>query len=128
MSKTQKKQRTINEILGNLDLLQQETLQNLRLLIKSEAPEAVELVKQGKIVYKLENKDFVWISRYQNRFDIEFAMGTSIASDIVKRRGIAEQNKKIRHVTVGNFATIKPELTRLVREAATLGLEYWKPA
>ncbi|MDR0493708.1 MAG: DUF1801 domain-containing protein [Nitrososphaerota archaeon] len=124
MPKTQEKQQTINEILSSLNPTQKETLQNLRQLIKDTAPETIEMVKQGKIVYKLENKDLVWISRYQNHLDVEFAMGTSLSSDLLKSRGIAEQNKNTRHVLVGNLALVKPELTRLVHEAATLGFEH----
>ncbi len=48
--------RTIDEILGTLDPEQKENMQNLRALVKSAVPESVELVKQGKITYKLEAK------------------------------------------------------------------------
>ena len=57
-----KQQRTIDEILGSLEPAQKETVQNLRALIKSAVPEAVEIVRQGKIAYRLNDKDFVWIS------------------------------------------------------------------
>ena len=63
-------QRTIDEILGILNPNQKETIQNLRVLIKNSVPETVELVKNGKITYKLGDKDFVWISHYQDHVDL----------------------------------------------------------
>ena len=50
------KQRTIDEILGNLPPNQKETVQNLRVLIKNNAPETVKLVKNRKITYKRATK------------------------------------------------------------------------
>jgi len=82
------------------------------------------MIKQGKITYKLEGKDFVWITNYQQHVDLEFAMGSSLSSDLLKSRGVAEQSQNVRHVAVGNFVLVKPELERLVREAATLGFEH----
>ena len=117
-------QRTIDEILGSLQPTQKETIQNLRALIKNTVPETVELVKQGKITFKLGDKDFVWISHYQSHVDLEFSMGASLASDVLKSRGIAESNDNVRHVAVGNFDKLKPELSRLIKEAATLGFEH----
>ena len=82
-----KQQRTIDEILSSLDPAQKETVQNLRALIKSAVPEAEEIVRQGKIAYRLNDKDFVWISHYQNHVDLEFFMGASLDSDLLKSRG-----------------------------------------
>jgi hypothetical protein len=124
MPKAQEKQLTINEILGSLNPQQLETLQNLRQLVKDVAPQAVELVKRGKIVYKLERKDFVWISNTRSHWDVEFAMGASLSSGLLKSRGISEKSPNVRHVEVGNYALVKSELTRLVREAAALGFEH----
>jgi uncharacterized protein YdhG (YjbR/CyaY superfamily) len=124
MPKAQLKQQTIDEVLGSLNPNQKITIENLRQLVKTQALQAVEVIKQGRIVYKLEGTDFVWISRYQEHVDLEFAMGSSLASDLLKRRGVAEQNQNIRHVEVGSFMLVKSELERLVREAAGLTLEY----
>ncbi len=124
MPKAQEKQQTIDEVLGSLNPQQRETLQNLRQLVKDAVPETVELVKQGKIAYKLEGKDFVWIDHTKDHVDLEFAMGASLSSDLLKSRGIAEKSANVRHVEVSNIVLVKPELTRLVREAATLGFEH----
>ena len=124
MTKAQEKQQTIDEVLNSLNPQQKETLQNLRQLVKNAVPETVEVVKQGKITYKLEGKDFIWITNYQQHVDLEFAMGSSLSSDLLKSRGVAEHSQNVRHVSVGNFVLEKPELERLVREAAALGFEH----
>ena len=117
-------QRTIDEILGSLPTAQKETIQNLRAQIKNAVPETVELVKSGKIVYKLQDMDFVWISHFQDHVDLEFAMGASLDSNLLKSRGVAEKNENIRHVSIGNFDKAKTELTRLLKQAAVLGFEH----
>ena len=124
-TKTQEKQQTIDEILGSLTPTQKEDVQNLRLLVKNTVPETVELVKQGKVIYKLGGKDFIWISHYRGHVNIEFAMGSSLSSDLLRSRGGGGRIQKVRHVAVNNnFLKLKSELTRLVREASTLGLEH----
>ena len=117
------KQRTIDEILGSLEPAQKETTQNLRALIKSTVPETVEIVRQGKIAYKLNDKDFVWISPYQDHVDLEFFMGASLDSDLLKSRG-AEKSENVRHITVSNLDKLKPEIVRLLKEAAAVGFEH----
>lgn len=117
-------QRTIDEILGKLEPTQKETTQNLRELIKNVVPEITELVKNGKITYKLADKDFAWISHFQSHVDLEFAMGASLDSDLLKTRGVAEKNDNVRHISVGNFDKLKPQLNRLLKQAATIGLEH----
>ncbi len=116
--------RTVDEILGTLEPTQKEIVQNIRELIKSLVPETLELVRNGKITYKIEDKDFVWISHYQSHVDLEFAMGASLDSDLLKTRGVAEKNENIRHISVGNFLKLKPELVKLLKQAATLGFEH----
>jgi hypothetical protein len=118
-------QRTMDEILGSLQPLQREVVQNLRSLVKNTVPETVEIIKNGKITYKIEGKDFVWINHYRDHVDIEFAMGASLGSSLMRSRGMAEKNDNVRHVPVNhNFMLLKPELTRLVSEAARLGFEH----
>ncbi len=117
-------QRTIDEILGKLQPAQKETIQNLRVLIKNTVPETLELVKNQKITYKLNEKDFVWISHYQSHVDLEFSMGASLDSNLLKTRGVAEKNDNVRHITVSNFEKTKPELTKLLKQAASIWLEH----
>jgi hypothetical protein len=117
-------QRTIEEILGTLPATQKETVQNLRNLIRTSVPETVEVVKNGKILYRLSGKDFVWISHFQDHVDLEFAMGASLDSSLLKSRGAAEKTENVRHISIGNFDEVKFELARLLKQAALLGFEH----
>jgi hypothetical protein len=115
---------TISEILDRLEPSQKEITQNLRALIKITVPEAVEIVRQEKIAYRLSDKDFVWIDHYQGHVDLEFFMGASISSPMLKTRGGVENSDKVRHVEVKVFDAQKPELVRLLKTAATVGFEH----
>jgi len=117
-------QRTIDEILSSLPQLQKETFQKLRNLIKEAAPETEEIVKQGKVVYRLNDRDFVWISHFSDHVDLEFAMGASLSSDLLRTRGNSNQNDNVRHVPIDNFDMVKSELIRLVKKATTIGFEH----
>ena len=81
-------------------------------------------MKNGKITFKLDDIDFVWISHFQDHVDLDFAMGASLDSDLLKSRGVAEKNENVRHMSVGNFDRVKPELTRILKQAAVLGFEH----
>lgn len=116
--------RTIDEVLGSLSLGEKEKVQSLRALIKSTVPQTVEFVRQGKITYRLEEKDFVWIRVFGGHVDLEFFMGASLSSGLLKSRGDAELSDKVRHVEVGDFEKVQPELARLLKQAATVGFEH----
>jgi hypothetical protein len=118
--------RTIDEILVNLTPQLQETIESLRVLVKCTVPETTELVRQGKIVYRLKERDFVWISHFSDHVDLEFAMGASLASDLFRNRGIAESNHNVRHISVNDFSKIESELARLLKEASSVGFEHCK--
>lgn len=121
-------QRTIDEILDNLQPEQKETIQNLRSLIKKSAPETVEIIKNGKITYRLEEKDLVWISHFNDHVDLEFAMGASLSSNLLHSRGTEHANDSVRHIPIGNnFSLIKSELSRLVSDATMIGFEHCPP-
>jgi hypothetical protein len=117
-------QRTIDEVLGSLQPDQKQTIQNLRELIQNTVPEAMEVVKNKRITYRLDDRDFVWINHYQSHVDLEFAMGASLDSELLKSRGVAEKNDNVRHIAVANFDKHKAELTRLLKQAATIGFEH----
>jgi hypothetical protein len=109
----------IEDTLNRLEPKQKETVQNLRGLIKRAVPETVEIVKHGNITYRLDDKDFVWIKTYKSNVELEFFMGASLDSDLLKSRG-EENQESIRHVNVGDFEKLKAELTGLLKEAALL--------
>jgi len=118
------KQKTIDEILSSLEPVQKETVQSLRALIKSSVLETVEIVRQGKIAYRLNDKDFVWISHFKDHVDLEFFMGSSLDSNLLKSRGDAKKQDNVRHITVSHLDKMKPEITRLLKDAATVGFEH----
>jgi len=120
------RERTVDiedEIVNKLPPKQKETTQNLRALIKTTIPETVETLKHQNIVYKLGKNDFVWINNFQDHVDLEFARGSSLDSDLLKSRGTAEKSDNIRHITVGEFNRDKPEIVRLLKNAASIGFE-----
>ena len=124
MPKTHHTEHRVEEVLENIKPEQIRTVQNLRQLIKDAVPEAEETVRHGKLTYRLQDRDFVWITVTMSHMDLEFAMGSSLSSMLLKSRGIAEQNKNIRHVEVGDFAAVQSELKRLVKAAAVLEIEH----
>ncbi|MCW4001473.1 MAG: DUF1801 domain-containing protein [Candidatus Bathyarchaeota archaeon] len=124
MLRPKEKHQTLEEVLGSLQPRQRKTVQNLRKLIQDTVPETVELIKQGRIVYKLAEKDFVWIDAFVDHVDLEFAMGASLSSNLLRNRGVAEKSEMVRHASVADFSGEKAELTRLLRDAAALGFEH----
>ena len=56
--------------------------------------------------------------------NVEFAIGTSLDSNMLKTRGVAEKNDNLRHISIGNHDKAKPELAKLLKQAATIGLEH----
>jgi hypothetical protein len=116
---------TIDEILDNLQPEQKQTIQNIRNLIKKAAPGTVETIKNGKITYKLEDKDLVWINQFNNHVDLEFAMGASLSSTLLRSRGTEQANDNVRHIPIdNNFGLLKSEFSRLVNDATMLGFEH----
>ena len=123
MVKVKETEVDIEGILNRLEPRQKEIIQSLRELIKSAVPETVEVVKHGNITYKIGVNDFVWISHYKKHVDLEFAMGASLDSDLLKSRG-KEKPENVRHVTVNDFEKLKPEITRLLKEAESVGFKH----
>lgn len=112
------KEKTIEEILKNLNLQQKEMTEKLRSLIKKTIPEAVEMVRLGKITYAIGGKDFVWIFHSKDHVDLEFLCGTRLSSKLLKGRG---KGNDTRHVEINAINKIdETELTRLIKDAASL--------
>ena len=115
----------IEQILNSIEPKQKEIAQNLRALIKNTVPEAVEIMRQGKIAYRLNGKDFVWISHYlgHDHVDLEFFMGASLDSDLLKSRGF-EKSENVRHIKVTDFDKLRLEVARLLKAAAVLDMAH----
>ena len=48
----------------------------------------------------------------------------SVRFSLLKNHGIKEKSEAVRHIEVRSFEKYQPELTRLVRDAARIGLEH----
>jgi hypothetical protein len=123
LSMVNKEKRTLDEVLGSLDEKQRQTTQNLRSLIKRVVPETVEIIRHGNITFVLDGKDFVWLTQANGHVDVEFFMGIALDSMLLKSHGIKEKTRTVRHIEVHSFKKYEPEVTRLLREAARIGLE-----
>ena len=125
MVKVKEIQVDIDDMLNRLEPVQKEVVQNLRVLIKSAVPETIEIVKHGNVTYKLDEKDFVWIRHYKTHVDLEFAMGASLDSDLLKSTGKEKpENLRLVTVTASDFEKVNPEITRLLKEAAWVGFKH----
>jgi len=112
------KEKTIEEILNKLDLRQKEITEKLRSLIKETVPDAVEMVRQGKITYAINGKDFAWISRSKDHVDVDFVCGTRLGSAYLKGRG---KGKDIKHIEINAVNQMdEKELPRLLKDASEL--------
>jgi hypothetical protein len=119
-----KEKRTLDEILGSLDEKQRQTTQKIRALIKSVVPETDETIRRGNITYILNGKDFIWLTQPSGHVDVEFFMGASLSSTMLKDHGIKEKSRDVRHIEVQDFEKNEAEITRLVSEAARIGVEH----
>ena len=123
MVKVKERMVDIEDLLNRLEPDQKETVQNLRGLIKSAVPETVETVKHGHLTFRLGDKDFVWIKSYRSHVNLEFSMGASLDSNLLKSGG-KENSENIRHLMVSDFEKSKTEINRLLKEAALLGFKH----
>lgn len=113
-----RKGKTVEEILRNLEPQQKEITEKLRSLIKKTIPEAVEMVRRGKITYAVGGKDFAWIFNSKGHVDLDFLCGTRLSSPFLKGRGKA---KDIRHIEINTINKMdEAELTGLLKDAARM--------
>jgi len=125
MPKTHYTQHRVTEVIENLNPQQAKTVESLRQLIKATVPATEETVRQGNITFRLQERDFAWVTVAKSHVDLEFVMGSSLSSPLLKTRGINGENPNIRHVEVNNFAEVQVELKRLVQRAVSLGFEHY---
>jgi len=110
------KEKTTGEILNKLDLRQREITEKLRSLIKKTVPEAVEMVRRGRITYAVAGKDFAWISHSKNHVDLDFVCGTRLSSALLRGRG---KGKDVKHVEIKAMDRVdEEELKGLLKDAA----------
>jgi hypothetical protein len=123
-----KDKRTLEEVLNSLDEKQRQTTINLQNLIKTAIPQATEIIRRGNITYVLDGKDFVWLTQANSHVDVEFAVGTSLDSELLRGHGIKEKNPSVRHVEVHSFEKYSSEVARLLRDAARLWHDLYPKA
>jgi hypothetical protein len=112
------KEKTIEEILNKLGSRQKEITEKLRSLIRKTVPDAVEMVRKGKITYAISGKDFAWISQAKNHVDVDFVCGTRLGSTYLKGRG---KGKDTKHVEINAVNEMdEKELPRLLKDASEI--------
>ncbi len=112
------RKRTTDEILDGLEPENKEITEKLRRIVKSTIPDAAETVRQEKITYVLNQKNFVSIRITQSHVDLLCLCGTACESHLLHGRGSV---KDPRHVKINKLSELDdPELKRLLREAEAI--------
>jgi hypothetical protein len=107
---------TVDEILSNIPGQQKTIVEKLRILISNVVSDAVEKVRDGRIVYAIEGKDFVWINPFTGHIDLEFMCGARLTPGDLKGRG---KKSLVKHMTITAKKDINDsELKELIEEAS----------
>ena len=110
--------KTIEEILNMFDDQRKKTIKDLQTLINNTIPDAQETVKQGNIIYTLNDKNLLRIGNFKNHVDLGFFNGDKLSSVILKSRG---SRKTWRHIEIKTSEDLNdPEITRLLEKSAWL--------
>ena len=112
------RKKTTDEIMDDLEPENIEITEKLHRVVKDTIPDATETVKQGRITYVLNQKDFASIRITQSHLDLLFLCGTSCESHLLHGRGSIEEP---RHVKINKLSELDdPEFKRLLKEAETI--------
>ncbi len=114
------KHMTIEEILNKLDDSQKSIVDRLRTLIRDTFPKVKELVRQERITYALNEKDFSGIRITKQHVDLLFLHGSSISSPLLKGQGTIGDPKHIEVYALKSFDEV--EARRLLKEEAEVVL------
>ena len=114
------KPKTVDEILSKVDGEQKDIAERFRFLIKSSLPKADELVRRGRLTYKFGGKDFAAIRITKAHVDLLFSQGTRISSSLLKGTGDLGDPRHIEIINLKEFNDDETEITRLLKEAATI--------
>jgi hypothetical protein len=113
------KPKTVEEVFSTKDEAVRQIALKLRNLVKSAVPQAVEIVRRGRITYTIEGKDFAAIRFTRRHVDLLFLHGTSISSTCLKGQGTIGDPKHMQIVNLKNFNDAEAKRL-LVEEAATV--------
>jgi len=109
------KLKTVDEILGSLELEKKTITEKFRRMVKNTIPDATEIVRCGRITYVLNNKDFLSIRTARSHVDLMFLCGAKCASHLLKGSGTGTD---LMHVEIRNMSDFdETELARLLKEA-----------
>jgi len=73
-------------------------------------------VRDGKIVYAVGGKDFLWINPFTDHVDLEFMCGARLTSGDLKGRG---KKSLVKHMTITTKKDINDaELKELIEDAS----------
>jgi hypothetical protein len=114
------KHMTVEEILNKVDNTQRLTVEKLRAIVKDTFPKVKELVRQERITYALNDKDFSGIRITKGHVDLLFLHGSSISSPLLKGQGTIGDPKHVEIYTLKNFDDA--EARRLLKEEAEVVL------
>ena len=107
---------TVDEILSNIPSKQKTIVEELRILITNVVSDVVEKVRDGRIVYAIGGKDFVWINPFMGHIDLEFMCGARLTPGDLKGRG---KKSLVKHFTITTEKDINDaKLKELIEEAS----------
>ena len=107
---------TVDEILSNIPTQQKTIVEELRILITNVVSDVVEKVRDGRIVYAIGGKDFVWINPFMGHIDLEFMCGARLTPGDLKGRG---KKSLVKHFTITTKKDINDaKLKELIEEAS----------
>ena len=104
---------TVDEILSGLEPRRKEITEKFRCTVKSTIPDATEIVRDGRIAYVLNGKDFLSIRTAQSHVDLLFVCGTTCDSRLLKGRGSGRDQSYVEIRNMSDFD--EKELVRLLR-------------
>jgi len=125
------KPKTVEEIFHKVEPQQQEIAEKLRSLIKDTLPAASEIVRQGKLSYVFNGKDFAAIQLAKSHVDLLFYEGDRLSSPMLWGTGSVGKSHHIesatadwRHIEVKSLKNFdQTEVVRLLKEAATIAAQ-----
>ncbi len=113
------KPKTTDEIFSKVDEDKKLLAESLRNFVKATLPKVAETVRQGRITYAVNGKDFAGIRLTKQHVDLLFLRGSSLSSPRLKGQGTIGDPKHIEVHSMENFD--KTEAKRLLlEEAATV--------
>ena len=113
------KPKTTDEIFSKVDDDKKALAESLRNFVKATLPKATETIRQGRITYTLNGKDFAGIRLTKQHVDLLFMRGGSLSSPHLKGQGTIGDPKHIQVYAMKTFDQTEAKRL-LLEEAATV--------